>query len=385
MRPDTIRVLFIGNSFTYYNDMPQMLEAMAASRNGPVIRTTMVASGGATLEDHWRDTAARSLLQRGRWDWVVLNEQSTFGEVYLVNGRSRVHGWSRFADFAGRYSAAARARGWRVALLLHWANRDAPARDQAAIDYAITRVARANRATVVPTGVAWQAVSRAHPELELYDVDGHHPSPSGSYLEASTLYATLLSRSPVGATDTIRGPAVEAGDGKVHPDSIVVLAALPPAEAGILQTAAWATHTQLASRAGMPRISPPGPIVLPTLPTDGPRPTPLQLAGIWRGQSTLYPTTGPAPTEVWIGVKGDVLWGRIRVVVGPRAEQVHEGPVSVTITDHGVQLTDPDGPNHGTVRYRGVVHGGLSQGVADFIVPDPMVHGIGTWTLHHDG
>jgi len=157
MRPDTIRVLFIGNSFTYYNDMPQMLEAMAASRNGPVIRTTMVASGGATLEDHWRDTAARSLLQRGRWDWVVLNEQSTFGEVYLVNGRSRVHGWSRFADFAGRYSAAARARGSRVALLLHWANRDAPARDQAAIDYAITRVARANRATVVPTGVVKSA------------------------------------------------------------------------------------------------------------------------------------------------------------------------------------------------------------------------------------
>ena len=384
VRPDTVRVLILGNSFAYYNNMPRMLEAVAASRRGPVIRTTIVGKGGATLEDHWRDTAAQALLRRGRWDWVVLNEQSTFGEVYLVNGRSRVHGWSRFADYASRYTTVARAGGARVALLVHWANRDAPARDQAAIDYAITSVARASGATVIPTSLAWQALLRVHPELDLYDVDGHHPSAAGSYLEAATLYATLIDRSPVGATDTVVGPIGMADDGIVHSDSIVTLVALAPDQARMLQALAWTTHEQLAARHGRPRVTRPGPITLPSLPPGGVPPTPTQLAGIWRGQSTLYPSASPAPTELWIGAKGDSLWGRIRVVVGPAAVQIHEGPVSVTITAHGVQITDPDGPNHGTVRYRGVVRGAVSQGVADFIVPDPMVHGIGTWILHHD-
>lgn len=384
-RPDTIRVLLIGNSFTYYNDMPRILEAVAASRPGPVIQTTMIARGGATLQDHWLDTAARARLQqRPRWDWVVLNEQSTFGEAYFVDGRPRVHGWAQFARYASRCAARAQAHGARVALLLHWADRGAPSRDQAAIDYAVARVARAIHATVVPTGTVWQTVARAHPDLDLYDPDGHHPSPAGSYLLATTLYATLVGRSPIGAADTVRGPAVEPSDGRVYSDSIVVLVALPVTQAALLQRAAWSMHRQLAEDGGRIGAGPPTAIAVPTLPSGGVHPTPTQLAGIWRGVSTLYPSPGPAPTELWVGVKGDSLWGRIRVVLGPRPAQVHEGPVSVTITDHGVELTDPEGPNGGTVRYRGLVRGGLVQGVADFIVPDPMVHGIGTWTLHHD-
>jgi hypothetical protein len=381
---DTVRVLLLGNSCIYYNNLPRLLEGIAASRPGRPIRTTMIAGVESTLRDHWQDTATRSLLRHGRWDWVVLNEQSTFEETFFVDGRPRVHGWAAFAQYADRLTRAARLRGSRVALLSHWADRDAPARDQAALDYAITEVARAVGATVVPVGSAWQAVRRMRPDIMLYEADGRHPASAGSYLAAAVLYATITGASPVGAGDTVLGPAIALADGRVMPDSTVVLAALPAADGDILRRAAWAEHRALASRGGLPAVHFPAPLGLPRLPPAGARPTRAQLAGIWRGESTLYPTNGPAPTQLWIGARGDGMWGRIRVVLGPLPEQVHEGPLSVTITDHGVVLTDPDGPDHGSVRYRGVVHGDLLRGVADFVESDPLVRGIGTWVVHKD-
>lgn len=384
VRQDTVRVLFIGTSFTYYNNMPRLLEAIASSQGGPVVQTALAARGGATLGDHWSDSSTCALFRRGRWDWVVLNEQSTFGEVYLVDGQPRVHGWSSFADYATRWVARARQRGARVALLMHWANRDAPARDHAALDYAFSRVGSALHVTVVPAGLAWDAVRRAHPELPLYDADAHHPAPEGSYLAASTLYASLFGRNPVGATDTVIGPVVERSQGHVIPDSAVVLAALPSPEARVLQLAAWSAATTGPEQVGKMATRRPPPLALPHMPVGGQRPTPAELAGTWRGESTLYPTGGAAPTQIWIGAKGDHVWGRIRVVLGPRPDQVHEGPLAVTITAHGVVLSDPDGPHRGTVRYRGIVEDGVLHGVADFVVPDPMVHGIGTWAVRKD-
>jgi hypothetical protein len=75
---DTTRILFIGNSFTYYYNLPQVLHTMAASQ-GTVLLTRQSTVGGSGLELHWKgekDSKARQLLEEQSWDYVVLNNHS---------------------------------------------------------------------------------------------------------------------------------------------------------------------------------------------------------------------------------------------------------------------------------------------------------------------
>ena len=73
----SLRALFIGNSYTYVNDLPSMLVQMAArSRPAVVLTAESVTVGGATLQTHWETTGAQARLRAGRWDAVVLQGQS---------------------------------------------------------------------------------------------------------------------------------------------------------------------------------------------------------------------------------------------------------------------------------------------------------------------
>jgi hypothetical protein len=72
-----VRILFIGNSYTYFNDLPRTLQAMAlASEPSAAIEVGTALIGGATLKQHWGDTAVIEKIRHGEWDYVVLQEQS---------------------------------------------------------------------------------------------------------------------------------------------------------------------------------------------------------------------------------------------------------------------------------------------------------------------
>ena len=73
----TTRILFIGNSFTFRNDLPSLLTDMAATSGAGTLETSMVVAGGASLRQHWNATDAHETLRSSTWDYVVLQEQST--------------------------------------------------------------------------------------------------------------------------------------------------------------------------------------------------------------------------------------------------------------------------------------------------------------------
>ena len=90
-----IKVLFIGNSYTYFNDLPSMVSRMAASRKGSkLLETSSVTKGGATLKRHWEEATALERLKQARWDYVVLQEQS----LLPVNDRDKMHRYARLFD-----------------------------------------------------------------------------------------------------------------------------------------------------------------------------------------------------------------------------------------------------------------------------------------------
>jgi hypothetical protein len=179
-------VLFIGNSFTARNDLPGLIATLAAAR-GKVFRHRLISAGGASLRTHWNAGEAVNAIRSGKYDAVVLQEQSTLP----VRNATRMHENIRLFD------SAIKAAGARAYLYMTWARRGAP-EAQTTITEAYTAIAKELGATVVPVGVAWQTFLRRHAQPVLHDRDGSHPTLAGSYLAACVFFAVMFRESPVG-------------------------------------------------------------------------------------------------------------------------------------------------------------------------------------------
>ena len=185
-RTDSRRILFIGNSFTARNDLPGLIARLAQAR-GHALEHRLISMGGASLRMHWNKGEAPREIERGRYDWVVLQEQSTLP----------VKNAERMKENVRLFAAAIRAAGAKTALYMTWSRRHAPASQRALTD-AYTSVGQELGATVVPVGVAWHAFLSKHDKPDLYDKDGSHPSLAGSYLAACVFLNALYNEDPVG-------------------------------------------------------------------------------------------------------------------------------------------------------------------------------------------
>jgi hypothetical protein len=195
---DPLRVLFVGNSYTFFNDLPRLVERLAEAAGGRPIETAQAVRGGARLEDHWESSQVRQAIESGDWDFVVLQSQSRFGMPRLADGAGEPIPPESFHHHARLLDGLIREQGARTIFFLQWKRRDAPRADQRAITVGHHKIASELGALVSPVGLAWQQVRLEHPEIDLYDPDGSHPGPAGSYLAACVFYAVLLGETPVG-------------------------------------------------------------------------------------------------------------------------------------------------------------------------------------------
>jgi hypothetical protein len=197
--PAPLRILFIGNSYTYYNNMPEIVAAMGNSPESPrQIQVKAVTQGGATLDKVWALRATSYALTDTRWDVVVLQEQST----RPINAPELMLSAMTEIDTAVRKSGA------RTVLYMTW-SRKGRAETQAAITAAYNNAAHTLSAGLAPVGLAWHRALAQDPNLELYAQDGSHPSPAGSYLAACVLYMTLIERAPTCPAITVTGVTAE--------------------------------------------------------------------------------------------------------------------------------------------------------------------------------
>jgi hypothetical protein len=180
----TLHVLFIGNSYTYTNDMPHLLMQLAA-RNGRRLNAEAITIGGASLEELWNKGDAQRAIEAQRWDYVVLQD-------YSLQALERPETLRRFIRL---FDERIRASGARTVLYLTWTRASAPQR-QAAIDAVYRNVAEELGATVAPVGPAWLFARQTAPGLPLYQDDGSHPTLPGSYLAADVFYRVLLGTLP---------------------------------------------------------------------------------------------------------------------------------------------------------------------------------------------
>ena len=189
----TIRVLFIGNSYTYVNDLPWLTQQLVESaKETRTLETEMVVVGGATLKSHWKRGKALRLLKAKRWDYVVLQEQST---LPITNPKEMY-------KYASLFDSEIKRVNSQTVFYLTWAKQNQPETQQILTD-SYMNIARELKAKVAAVGIAWQKVQEANPKLNLYNSDESHPSPIGSYVAACVFYTIFFQDSPVGLSRRI--------------------------------------------------------------------------------------------------------------------------------------------------------------------------------------
>ncbi len=203
--PKKIRVLFIGNSYTYVNNLPKLVESVAASQaSGPRIETEAVVRGGASLKWHWEDGKALEAIRKGGWDFVSLQEHSTLGNPPPPGAQPVINDPASYFEYAEKFAAEIKKAGARTLLYATWAREDHP-EQQRRLDDAFVLLARRIDAAIVPVGLAWTITRIEAPAIRLHTPDRSHPTAAGSYLAALLFYQTITGSAPLSAPAVITG------------------------------------------------------------------------------------------------------------------------------------------------------------------------------------
>jgi len=192
------RVLFVGNSYTYVNDLPTTFVKLARA-GGHKTEVGMSAQGGWMLSDHVKSSDTIAKINSEKWNFVVLQEQS---EVPSIQSSRTQEMYPAARILVSDIEAV----GAKPILFITWAYRDGlPANGmpdyasmQAQINNGYILMAQAFNVPVTPVGVAWQNVRNQYPQINLWQDDGSHPTPEGTYLAACVFYADIFQQSPEG-------------------------------------------------------------------------------------------------------------------------------------------------------------------------------------------
>ncbi|HEY8197475.1 MAG TPA: hypothetical protein VIG04_10875 [Gemmatimonadales bacterium] len=202
------RVLFIGNSLTYFNDLPGTVAQLASSVS-QTIEVSSVARPNLALIDHVEGKSnALQVIQGATWDYVVLQQ----GPSSLDLSRDTLVLATRLLD------PYVKAAGGRSALLMVWPE---SARfeffDEVRASYQLA--AQEVAGLFLPAGEAWLGAWALDPQLQLYGPDGYHPSELGTYLAALVVFEGITGHD----ARSLPGEAVVGGHAISLPESRVRL------------------------------------------------------------------------------------------------------------------------------------------------------------------
>lgn len=204
----TRKVLFLGNSYTYVNDLPQIISELATS-TGDVLIYDSNLIGGYTLLDHSTNTISQNKILSNDWDYIVLQEQSQ--TPAFINPTAFMDGFSSLNTFISQNKPCA-----QIASFMTWGYENGDAQNCASNPTVCTYDGMQNilrdrylefsdlyESEVTPVGVVWKYIRENHPAISLYQSDGSHPSLSGSYIAACCFYTSLFRKDPTLITNNL--------------------------------------------------------------------------------------------------------------------------------------------------------------------------------------
>ena len=194
--PD-VRVLFLGNSYTQFNGMTDMVAALAADA-GSEFEVVAITQGGATVADLLARRDVQTTVAEPDWDFVVIQGQSYEPLLQPLVFEDAAVELAGLVSVAGAepvfFETWARVAGHEL-YDQPWSGGD-PAGMQALLHAAYGAASDASGGTLAPAGQGWALCVDGSPEIVLHSGDGSHPSVAGSYLAAAVFYA-VMSEGPV--------------------------------------------------------------------------------------------------------------------------------------------------------------------------------------------
>lgn len=209
---NTKRVLFLGNSYTYVNNLPQILADMAAS-TGKALVFDSNTPGGYYLGQHLTNPQSLAKIKAGNWDNVVLQDQSmalAYPDRYknfmaIGIDLDSIIKANNLCSQTMFYSTWGRKNGDTYLCTPPqcsedtWINRTYYEMDND-IEANYKIIADSLKSSMTPVGAVWRYIRQHYPSIELFQEDESHPSLAGSYAAACSFYATIFRSDPTQIT-----------------------------------------------------------------------------------------------------------------------------------------------------------------------------------------
>lgn len=198
---DTLRVLFLGNSYTSVNNLPEVVKNLSDANN-KILLTELNTPGGYTLEQHSSNESSLLKIKKGHWDFVVLQEQSQIPTIAFHKENSMYPAAHRLNDSIKKYNPCA-----TTLFYMTWGRKyggqqcdDAGiycspdfadfTHMQDSLETAYWEITNELNAQIAPVGIAWKKAITEN-DLILHSSDNSHPNYSGTYLAACVFYSTI--------------------------------------------------------------------------------------------------------------------------------------------------------------------------------------------------
>lgn len=195
----TIKILFIGNSLTYYNSQPYILWYLANAA-GKKLYVDQATIPGAQLSHHVEIDFTKNKIKAQKWDYVILQE--AIGELAFPDYHQRVMANIQIL----KDNILANHSKTKIIYFLPWASKGGVQSNLKYYSYAdfqtllregAVAIAQKMDLIIAPVGWAWYHVIQARSDINLYALDGSHPALEGTYLGACVYYATIFQETVV--------------------------------------------------------------------------------------------------------------------------------------------------------------------------------------------
>ena len=205
------RVLFLGNSYTFYNNLPLLVSTLSKSAGKDLIVESN-SPGGLIIEGHLTNLISMQYIRDGKWDYVVLQEQSQLPTIDFYRHNSMYPSMTAIADTIRKYNPCS-----VIISYMTWGRRyggkqcdpsgvhcSPEFRDfshmQDSLESAYVDISNKIKATIAPVDIAWKQVIENSSYI-LHDNDLSHPNYDGSYLAACVFYGVINNDSPLNIKD----------------------------------------------------------------------------------------------------------------------------------------------------------------------------------------
>jgi hypothetical protein len=186
------RILFIGNSYLYTQDIPGIVQALADSAGGDKVAVATLAGPDMALIDHWKNGSAKKEIVKGGWEWVVIQQGPSSVEVNRDTLRLAA---ALIAGEANKINAkTALFSAWPTSSRLQDFPRAIESYQLAATDVS---------GIFLPVASSWLGAWSRDANMLLY-ADGLHPSIAGAYLSSLVVYGRLLGKTTTGLPATLK-------------------------------------------------------------------------------------------------------------------------------------------------------------------------------------